>query len=157
MEWHNGSPLSQTVFTLLYGHHIRDINPEFIPHRTIEKDPIRPLELVTVVLRAAVSGLLKTCDLSWRELNKSRVYDVSVFVNLALRALNTCHFEAEDWQSEKCEISLLEGVDVIHILQQLDDALEWLRRSSVPGIYVDALSDRLLLRKVSPILAGGAV
>lgn len=77
MEWHAGSPLAQTVYILLYCHHLREMNPEFLAFRSTARDPLRPLELITVVLRAAVGGLLKSCDLSWRELNKSRVYDVS--------------------------------------------------------------------------------
>ena len=36
----------------------------------------RPIELVTIVLRAAVQGLLKCCNLSWIELSKGGAYDV---------------------------------------------------------------------------------
>ena len=79
MEWHSGSPLSQTVYTILHVHHIRDLNPEFHALQP-SKDVLRPPELITVVLRAAVSGLLKACDLSWRELNKLRVQDVSATI-----------------------------------------------------------------------------
>jgi N-alpha-acetyltransferase 35, NatC auxiliary subunit len=78
MEWHAGNTFSQTVYTFLYVHNIADMNPEFISQFWTVKDPARPMELVSVVLRAAVLGLLKSCALAWMELAKSRVYDVSV-------------------------------------------------------------------------------
>lgn len=76
MEWHAGNTLSQTVFTLLYVHHLADLHPDFIPLGSLNRDPARPPELVTVVLRAAVFGLLKSCDLAWRELSQNKVHDV---------------------------------------------------------------------------------
>lgn len=83
MEWHSGNTLSQTVFTLLYVHHLGDLNPDFIPSDLIPKDdPSRPLELLTVVLRSAVFGQLKCCDLAWRELSKGGMQDVRVHFKL---------------------------------------------------------------------------
>jgi N-alpha-acetyltransferase 35, NatC auxiliary subunit len=76
MEWHAGNLLSHTVYTLLFIYRLNDIDPEFIPQSSTA-DPDRPSELVTVVLRAFVMGLLKSCDLSWRELSKGGVLDVS--------------------------------------------------------------------------------
>ena len=85
MEWHAGNMLSQTVYTLLYVHCLPDLNPDFLPRQLrTAADPLRPPELVTIVLRAAVFGLLKSCDLSWRELSKGRVYDVSLYHRDAL-------------------------------------------------------------------------
>ena len=80
MEWHSGKTLSQSVFTVLFVHHLPDINPEYLPPLD-DEDPERPMWLVTVVLRAGMLGMLKCCDLAWRELSKNRVHDVS----LALR------------------------------------------------------------------------
>ena len=78
MAWHSGNTLSQTVFTLLYIHELADLNPDTLPDDWPKHpDSQRPLELVTVVLRAAVFGLLKSCDLAWRELSQKHVYDVS--------------------------------------------------------------------------------
>lgn len=74
MEWHAGNALSHTVFTFLYVHHLEDIDPDFLTGGP--SDSSRPLELITSVLRAAVIGLLKCCDLSWRELSKEHVKDV---------------------------------------------------------------------------------
>ncbi|KAI0657175.1 Mak10-domain-containing protein [Cubamyces menziesii] len=128
MEWHTGKTLSQSVFTLLFVHHLPDINPEYLPPEEFE-DPTRPRWLITVVIRAAILGLLKCCDLAWRELSKNRVHDV------------------EDWQGEKCDVSLLEGVNAEVISRILDMACDWLRQSQFPETQVAALCDRLLLRK----------
>ena len=76
MEWHAGNMLSQTVFTLLYVHHLTDFNSDIIPLGSLKKDASRPPELITVVLRAAVFGLLKSCDLTWKELFQGNVHDV---------------------------------------------------------------------------------
>ena len=77
MEWHSGKTLSQSVFTILFVHHLPDINPEYLPLED-DEDPKRPQELITVVLRAGMLGLLKCCDMAWRELSKNRVHDVSL-------------------------------------------------------------------------------
>lgn len=64
----------------------------------------------------------------------------------------------EDWQSEKYEVSLLEGVPVDMILRKLDEAYTWLRDANLPLQWVDAIGDRLALRKVcglSTISPGG--
>ena len=72
--------LAQTVFTFLFVHHLASIEPDVVPVAIFDADPARPIALVTVVIRAAVWGLLKCCDLSWRELSKGYVYDVSLTI-----------------------------------------------------------------------------
>lgn len=54
----------------------------------------------------------------------------------------------EDWQSEKCEVPLLEGVPVDMVLRRLDEACAWLHSATLPSLWADALGDRLMLRKV---------
>ncbi|RPD55689.1 hypothetical protein L226DRAFT_540104 [Lentinus tigrinus ALCF2SS1-7] len=128
MEWHAGKTLSQSVFTILFVHHMPDINPEYlIPEE--DDDPQRPRWLITVVMRAAMLGMLKCCDFAWRELSKNRVHDV------------------EDWQGEKCDVSLLEGVNSDLIIHMLDKACDLIRQSDLPEVQIEALCDRLLLRK----------
>ena len=73
MGWHAGSALSQTVHTLQYVHNLLHITPE--RHNT-RRDRKEPPELVSLVLRALVIGLLKTCDLVWRDITRSLIYDV---------------------------------------------------------------------------------
>ena len=73
MQWHSGYALSQTVFTLQYVHDL-DVIVDFWP--TVSSDPARPVELLILVLVACVEGVLKCCDMTWRELTKGRVFDV---------------------------------------------------------------------------------
>ena len=80
MEWHAGNSLSQTVFTLLYVHGLDEFNPDLMPPEpTSDRDPLRPRELTTVVLRGFVFGLLKCCDLAWRDMNRGLVSDVRLY------------------------------------------------------------------------------
>ena len=85
-EFHAGNFLAHTVHTLLYVHHLRDIDPDILLAQTyFDISPStstptfpndRPIELITIVLRAAIQGLLKCCSLSWIELSKGGAYDV---------------------------------------------------------------------------------
>ncbi|PCH38539.1 Mak10-domain-containing protein [Wolfiporia cocos MD-104 SS10] len=130
MEWHSGNSLSQTVYTSLYVHHLEDINPEYLARDIgAVRDPARPRELISVVLRAATFGLLKSCDLSWRELSKGKVHDI------------------EDWLAEKCEVSLLEGISVDFVITKLDDACRWLNTSTLAAADAAFIYERLKLRK----------
>ena len=54
----------------------------------------------------------------------------------------------EDWQGEKCDVSLLEGINPDLIIHMLDRACDLLRQSDLSKDQVEALCDRLLLRKV---------
>jgi hypothetical protein len=82
MEWHHGMTLSQSVHTLLHVHRLDAINPETIRLYASAYaqygPPERPIELLTVVLRVGVFGLLKCCDAAWRELSKNRVFEASI-------------------------------------------------------------------------------
>ena len=76
MLWHTGYSLSQSIYTCRFIHHLSTLNPAFF---SANKDygGDRPAELATVVIRAATLGLIKSCDLVYRELSKGRVIDVS--------------------------------------------------------------------------------
>ncbi|THG95833.1 hypothetical protein EW145_g7894 [Phellinidium pouzarii] len=93
MHWHAGNALAQTVFTYC-----------------VTKFELAelPIELVTVVLRAGVIGMVKCCDLAYRELSKGNVHD------------------CEDWQGEKSEIPLYESVLPQQIASTLEEAETWL-------------------------------
>ena len=76
MEWHAGNTLSQTVYTLLYVHHLANIDPDLVQYPQ-QGQALRDFEgLTTIVLRSAVVALLKCCDLTWRELSKGKVHEV---------------------------------------------------------------------------------
>ncbi|KAF8638818.1 hypothetical protein AX17_001876 [Amanita inopinata Kibby_2008] len=132
MEWHAGSLLSHTVFTLIYVHELPNFESDLHQIASSKlQDPSRPLELITVVLRSAVQGLLKCCDLSWRELSAGGMLDT------------------EDWQSDKCEVSLLEGVPTKAVLSMLDEAANWILRSTkVSEVWRQPLRARIVLRKI---------
>ena len=83
MEWHTGNLLSHTVFTLLYVHRLAETEFDFMSSSSKEIVLSRPPELIFVVLRAYVMGLLKCCDLSWRELSKGGVQDVGTNLQTA--------------------------------------------------------------------------
>ena len=44
--------------------------------------------------------------------------------------------QAEDWQAEKCEVSLLEGLTVAYILSKLGDAITWLSNDTKGKILI---------------------
>ncbi|KAG6868430.1 hypothetical protein C0993_003107 [Termitomyces sp. T159_Od127] len=141
MAWHNGNPLSHSVFTLLYIHALAGIDPEFVDsHALTSFGPSRPPELVYYVLRSWVMGLLKCCDLSWRELSKG------------------CVQELEDWQGEKCDVSLLEGTSVNFVVSKLKQAMTILQLMQVdvfsnPSDYqslIDSAREQLRLIRSHP-------
>lgn len=72
--------LSHTVFTLNYMHHLADIETDtMFPVFLSENDPERPIELITTILRPCVQGLVKSIDLTWREMhNNDLIEDVSL-------------------------------------------------------------------------------
>ncbi|KAF8589714.1 hypothetical protein K439DRAFT_1628492 [Ramaria rubella] len=139
MSWHTGLALSQTVYTLRYVHYLRDITyPRFKADNTAsstepfyDPDPERPLELVTLVLRAGVFGMLKCCDLVWREVARDHLVD------------------GEDWNSDKYGVSLCEHIQPEAMLSLLNDAVTWLRESPSlsSSTWRDPLIQRLLMRK----------
>ncbi|KAL1746476.1 Mak10 subunit, NatC N-terminal acetyltransferase-domain-containing protein [Schizophyllum fasciatum] len=135
VEWMLGSPLAHTVFTFLYAHALEILNPDFIPYDELQEDPARPLPLITIVLRAYVMGLLKCCGMAWTQLSTSLQEDT------------------EDWQSDKCDVSLLEIIQLPYVLRQLDNARSWLENSGqVTPTWRDALVARLSLNKTMLLL-----
>ena len=115
MAWHSGATLAQTVYTCMFVHHLDDLDPDYAPAAQPALAP---------VLRAAVLGLLKSVDLAWRELSTCRVLDVSP--PLPIYDYIFMWTQQEDWQSEKCEISLLESTPWQHVDDLLDDTSDWL-------------------------------
>ncbi|KAF8191647.1 Mak10 subunit, NatC N-terminal acetyltransferase-domain-containing protein [Mycena galopus ATCC 62051] len=118
MLWHAGNTLAHTVFTCLYALVVSELHPDMLPYG-LPNDALRPPQLIPVVLRASICAMLKCCDLSWRELSKGHVHDT------------------EDWQSDKGDTSLLEGMSVQNVIATID----------VPDPWATALVARLNLRK----------
>ncbi|KAL4265808.1 MAK10 family protein [Pleurotus pulmonarius] len=133
MLWHAGNCLPHSILTIQYVHRLSDMDPELLYLRSavVQEDPERPLELITVVLRSFMSGLMKCCDFSWRRLNEGSTR------------------EMEDWQSDKCEVSFLEGVPPVYLHTKLDEADFWLEHSyKVPQQWREPLRARVRLRNV---------
>ncbi|EST10228.2 NatC N(alpha)-terminal acetyltransferase, Mak10 subunit [Kalmanozyma brasiliensis GHG001] len=152
--WHQGSALSQTLYTCLYFHAIKSLShkhprfqppndnseqmnttsdPEagnssansFVPDRT-------PPQLVYKVLRAFILGTVKAIDVAWSELTSKQ------------------HFhDGEDYSSDKNGLSLLETTDTGCVVAELDDALEWVQsqQAVLPSDYIESLRTRLSFRK----------
>lgn len=77
MTWHKGYALSQTIYTLLYVHGLENLEPSrWYRFQKDLADNERPGFLVTDILRAGVLGLVKSCDMAWRELSKRHIYEV---------------------------------------------------------------------------------
>jgi len=92
MEWHAGSTLSQTVYTFLYGHAVAEMHLDHLPN--LEEDPSRPIELVTVVLRAAAIALMKACSAAWAGMAKGGIHDVGELSNPeGMRILTSCYHQ----------------------------------------------------------------
>lgn len=73
MGWHEGHSLSQTVYTCLYFHEFSSLDPGV--WRLLIGNS-QPYPLVTSVLRSWMQGLIKTCDMVWREFAQRHVYEV---------------------------------------------------------------------------------
>lgn len=76
MEWHTGNTLSQTVYTFLYGHAVAEMHTDYLLNSA--DDPFRPIELITVVLRAIALTVMKRCGVAWAGMAKGGIHDVSV-------------------------------------------------------------------------------
>ncbi|KAF6764625.1 Mak10 subunit, NatC N-terminal acetyltransferase-domain-containing protein [Ephemerocybe angulata] len=132
MEWQAGNMLAHTVFTLTYIYHLSDIETDsMLPAFLTESDPDRPIELITCVLGPCVQGLLKCVDLTWRDLQNNDLIE-----------------DTEDWQSDRCEVPVLEGVPVQFVIEKLNWAARFVATSPrVPDKWRKPLGARILLRK----------
>jgi hypothetical protein len=69
MTWQQGYTLTQTVHTCRYVHHLNELNE---PGTSLWNAGLR-----RIVLRAGIFGMLKSCDMVWRQLSVGNVHDVS--------------------------------------------------------------------------------
>ncbi|KAH8114195.1 Mak10 subunit, NatC N-terminal acetyltransferase-domain-containing protein [Phellopilus nigrolimitatus] len=125
MHWHAGNALAQTVFTCLYMHHLAALVSD-APRGVAD----RAVELVTRVVRPGIAGMVKCCDLAYRELTKGNVHD------------------CEDWQGEKSDVSMCEGIAPQHIVTLLEEAEVWLYSDETSDLPLrEELLHRIQLRK----------
>ncbi|CAE6434464.1 unnamed protein product [Rhizoctonia solani] len=133
MGWHSGYALSQTLYTSLYIHQIAPVSnhgalPQYFP--AWRQDAARPMGLVSIVLQAGLMAIVKTCDWVWRELTGGNVFDL------------------EDFNADKADVSLFEGIQIQTVITELDKALVWLDRWQTANMaWKYALHHRIVLRK----------
>ena len=129
MSWHDGYPLSQTLFTSL---HLTAITPqEFRPLDQVvfhSKQKSAPNPLVSEVLRAFSIGLLKSCDMV--------IADI----------ISEHYYEEEDFVTQTFTQYLLSDIDNAEIVAVLDSASATISSLELPDNIKVALSARLDLR-----------
>ncbi|KAK9761882.1 N-alpha-acetyltransferase, non-catalitic subunit [Basidiobolus ranarum] len=101
LSWHSGHSLSQTIFTCLYVHNVFRI-PEIDGRNEFDEN------LVTLVLKSYVLGVIKCCHLVWQEMIKGNVY------------------EEEDFTTNKYGLSFYEDYPETEVLRLLEDSEVWL-------------------------------
>ncbi|CEH12997.1 Glucose-repressible protein and related proteins [Ceraceosorus bombacis] len=101
--WHRGAPLSQTIFTCLYMHHL----PLSRPISLAASLPTQA-SLLSCVLRPFLLGVLKSMHLVWDELVRDNVID------------------GEDYFGDKAGLHIAEDIPVGDVLDQLEEAIQWL-------------------------------
>lgn len=131
MAWHDGYPLSQTLFTSL---HLTSITPqEYKPLERVvfeSKQTNVPNPLVSKVLRAYCLGLLKSCD-----------YVITDIVSQH-------YYEEEDFVTNTFTQYLLTDIDDSAITGVLDTAIQSLETMELSVDIMSALAARLELRSL---------
>lgn len=87
MAFHTGLTLSQSAYPALHSHPSSLAAMQlssYLHHRGLasleddpSRDPARPMELVCIVLRAGMLGMVKTLGLTWDELVRGNLYEVN--------------------------------------------------------------------------------
>ncbi|KAH0565617.1 hypothetical protein GP486_000975 [Trichoglossum hirsutum] len=139
MAWHQGNPLSQTLFTSLYIDKLLSASPKALKdaHFTHQCDPAIhrkdiSMSLLHNVLRAYCLALLKCCDFVHRRIEAEHCY------------------EEEDFVTHLYNRSLLTNIPETELFALLDEALWWLEKNEVgtiPDHLRNALKARLQFRK----------
>ncbi|SPO43824.1 uncharacterized protein PSANT_01509 [Moesziomyces antarcticus] len=135
--WHQGSALSQTLYTCLYFHDLKLLSPK---HPRLQQSspelaahqPQEPLELIYKVLRAFILATVKTIDIAWSELTSRQHLQ-----------------DGEDYSSDKNGLSLLETTDTGYVIAELQDAIDWIKSQSrvLQKHLAESLTTRLNFRK----------
>ncbi|PWZ00837.1 Mak10-domain-containing protein [Testicularia cyperi] len=135
--WHQGSSLSQTLYTCLYFHSLKSLSPRHprFQARNSASSSAQTMEcpeLVCKVLRSFILATVKTLDVVWNELAAER--------NV---------IDGEDFSSDKSGLSLLETTDPDYAIAELEDAIEWIQAQAgdIDRASIEATRARLTFRK----------
>ncbi|KAH0537157.1 hypothetical protein FGG08_006027 [Glutinoglossum americanum] len=139
MAWHQGNPLSQTLFSSLYIDKLLSTSPKVLKDACFapQFNPAIPKEnasasLLHVVLRTYCLALVKCCDFVHRRIEAEHCY------------------EEEDFVTHLYNRSLLTEITDTEVFSLLDEALWWLEKKQARTISEhlrDALKTRLQFRK----------
>lgn len=133
MSWHEGYPLSQTLFTSLHLNNLlsSDNKPldKLLLH-TSQYDKSEPgYTLATKVLRAYCLGIAKSCDLVIREI------------------LSEHYYEEEDFVTQTFTRDLLSMINDNDVIRLLAEATASLSALNLSDSIKSAIKDRLELRQ----------
>ncbi|GAB7353021.1 hypothetical protein MBLNU459_g3577t2 [Dothideomycetes sp. NU459] len=132
LAWHEGYPLSQTLFTslhiysLLSPYHRPLSEIKFNPKKMLSHGPVDPL--ISVVLRAYCVAVLKSCDAVICEIVGEHFY------------------EEEDFVTQTFGQNLLTDVDDGSVISMLEESLETLEQLDIPDNIREAVKARVQLR-----------
>nr|POF17644.1 n-alpha-acetyltransferase 35, natc auxiliary subunit [Quercus suber] len=139
--WHEGYPLSQTVFSSLYIDRLLDPDNaypyNFEPRKTPQSDSSIASCLVHKVLRAFCVGQLKCCQLVLHTIQSQNFY------------------EEEDFITHLFGRELLPRLNMVEAVRLLGEAIGWLDNAELPDQLRQALRSRLQFRKDFLNCAGG--
>ncbi|KAF9193868.1 hypothetical protein BGZ50_006922 [Haplosporangium sp. Z 11] len=121
MTWLSGHALSQTLFTSCYVLRLFEIDPNkdstgISADNTLQDSSTPPMQFVTVVLKACVLAVTKSCGLIWAEMKKGQVY------------------EEEDFLINKFGVSLYESYPTASLIAMLDQAEYWMQGTGASWI-----------------------
>lgn len=130
MVWHDGYPLSQTLFTSLHLNSLLTHDGLPLERLTFRTRISANLPLVTQVLRAYCIGVVKCCDSTIKEIVSEHFY------------------EEEDFVTANFTRNLCSDVASVDIMQLLNEASKIVSSSSkLPSAIKSALTARLEIRK----------
>ncbi|KAI9782199.1 MAG: hypothetical protein M1839_005313 [Geoglossum umbratile] len=134
MAWHQGNPLSQTLFTSLYIDKLLSASPKALedahfgcPYSPAVHRGDVPASLLHIVLRTYCLALLKCCNCVHRRIEAEHCY------------------EEEDFVTHLYNRSLLHEVPEPEVSTLLDEALQWLEKKEA-GIISEHLREALRTR-----------
>lgn len=133
MAWHEGYPLSQTLFTSLHLNNILSSESKPLARllfRTSRNDKAEPgYSLITKILRAYCLGIAKCCDIVIRQI------------------ISEHYYEEEDFVTQTFTRDLLTTTNALDILHLLEDAKATVAKLQIPTNMRIAILDRLDLRQ----------
>ncbi len=130
IAWHEGYPLSQTLFTSLYIDRLLWPEPQSNDeaHFLRDRAPNSSSPLLGLVLRAYCLGLVKCCDYTIKKLATSDYY------------------EEEDFVTHTYNRNLLTNLADSYVLSVIQEAVAWIQTESAQLFVVSAFSCQLLKR-----------